>query len=592
MNIEKLIETSGKLLWSRLSFKKHDIKLIKSIIDLLSYRLTWAKYDLDHVPTGVIAPQFMSAKKAIEMIHDNATVISTGIGGNSRCSILYWAVRDRYLTQKHPAGLTWITVAGVGGRGKAPGTIEEIGVKGLVACHIAGHMETHKSLLQLADDGDLELHVLPQGVTAFLLEALGRGEKSMVSRVGLGTFLDPRTGRGSAVTSPARNTYVRAGGDETLEYTLPNIDVAAFSAPYADAEGNIYFKHAATITENRDAAIAAKRNNGKVIVEVSGIIEKSPSEIAIASSMVDAIVVNPRSTQTGGALQRKYMPMFTEGAKTDVVDGMRLLKLTNIITGITPHRGPMQDAMSRMAASLFVEEAQKGAIINLGIGLPEEVGRLLFESGIYKDLISTTESGVYGGVPTPGIYFGAAINPQKIMSSAEMFHLYEEKLDITVLGFLQVDSDGSVNVSRRGPKMMNYVGPGGFPNMVSYAKTIIFIGNWMEGANYSISGGKVKMIKGGIPKFVERVDEVTMNGKIAAREGKKVYYVTSVGIFQLTEKGLELIQVMPGIDIERDILRSCQAKIIVPKGGDIPIVGQALLTGQGFALALRGEALT
>ena len=80
MKIGKLIETSAQLIRSRISFKKQDIPLTKSLVDLLSYRLTWSKHDLDHLPPGRVSKQFMSARRAVQMIPDNATVISTGIG--------------------------------------------------------------------------------------------------------------------------------------------------------------------------------------------------------------------------------------------------------------------------------------------------------------------------------------------------------------------------------------------------------------------------------------------------------------------------------------------------------------------------------
>ena len=221
----------------------------KLLAHILRWRLTWDRRDTAYVAPEPLPDKFKSARAAADMIADGACVISCGISGNARCSIFFWAVRERYEQSGYPRGLTWISVGGQGGRGRAPGTVEEVGVDGLVTRYIAGHTETAKSLLRLADAGRLELHTLPQGEMTHVIEAQGRGENEVRSRTGIGTFLDPRVGRGSPVTENATMQFARADGDE-IAYTLPPIDVALFSAPYADRDGNIYFHNAATITEN------------------------------------------------------------------------------------------------------------------------------------------------------------------------------------------------------------------------------------------------------------------------------------------------------------------------------------------------------
>ena len=186
-----------------------------------------------------------------------------------------------------------------------------------------------------------------------------------------------------------------------------------------------------------------------------------------------------------------------------------------------------------------------------------------------------------------GIFFGASINPEKILSSARMFHLIYEKLDITLLGLLQVDSKGDVNVSKRGEGPINYVGPGGFTDMTVAAKTIIFIGTWMLGAHTEIQEGKIVITKPGQSKFIDKVDEITFSGSEALQHGKKVYYCTNVGVFQLTERGMELIEVMPGIDIQKDIINGCSMKIVPTEPGRVSVVSESIVTGKGFKLQWR-----
>jgi len=553
----------------RMESGNRDVKLVRSILQMLYFRLTWRKHDLDYVPSMKLPGKFMSARQAAKLIPDESCVISTGIAGNGRCSIFYWAIRDRFLKTGSPARLTWVSVSAQGGREQAPGTIEELAVPGLITCHIGGHLETHKALLKLADKGSMEVHTMSQGVLSHLIEGQARNAFSLVSRVGVGTFLDPRTGTGTCVVPGRIQSLVRVSGGR-LEYRLFPIDVALLSAPYADAEGNIYFNHASTITENWEAARAAKANGGTVLATVCSIMERTDAEISIPSSLVDAIVVNPRNEQTGGVLQRSYFPMFTEGSRIDLRSAYNLVKLANIFTGITPMRDDSDLAVAREAASILLKETRPGSLINIGVGLPEEVCRCLFESGLYRQFIFTTESGAYGGLPVSGMYFGAAINPVRLLSSCEIFRMYEHRLDTAVLGFLQVDSSGNVNVSRRGRLAADYVGPGGFTDIVTYARTLIFIGKWMEGAAYRLKKGMFSIKKPGERKFVDRVDEVTFNGQEALAAGKKVYYVTNVGVFRLTSAGLTLIKVMPGIDRDKDILRQSGAKIVIPAETDGP----------------------
>ncbi len=555
-----------------------------ALAHVLKWRLTWDKYDLDYESSNVNNLKFVSARKAAGLIKDSDVCISSGMAGNGRCSIFYWAIRDSYLTNNHPKNLTWVSVSAQGGRGKAPGTVEELDPPGLVDKYLSGHVETAKSLLKSAEEGNIELHTFPQGEMVYLLEAQARGEETIDSKTGVGTFLDPRAGSGSSITPNPTQEYITVSekDSEKLSYRLPKIDVAVFSAPYADREGNIYYQDAAVITENTESALAAHKNGGKVIVAVSGIIEKNEKEISLPAHIVDAIVVNPWNEQTASIKQKKFWNMFTKGAEVDEKDAIDKLRMVNRLMGITPKRGIVENALSRMATSLFVKEVEKDSLINFGIGLPEEVGRHLLEGGLYKDIICSSETGVYNGLPTPGAYFGGAINPKKILSSIWMYNHYKENLDVAVLGLMQVDSEGNVNVSKRGSRVSDYVGPGGFINITSSAKTIIFIGSWMAKAKMVIKDGAMRIKEPGIVKFVDKVDQVTFSGKQALKKGKRVFYVTNVGIFKLTKRGLELIQVTPGINIQRDIVERSNARIIIPRGKSIPVVPHDVMTGIGF----------
>ena len=543
--------------------------------------MQWDRRDLDFVPPGVVGGKFVTGREAAALIPEEATVISCGMAGNARCSAFYWAISEHFARSGRPRGLTWISVGAQGGRGKAPGTVEELAAPGLVSRYISGHVETAKALLSLARAGKLDIHVLPQGEMALLIDGQSRGAQTLRSRTGVGTFLDPRCGPGSAIACRDGLQLIEAHGDE-LEYRLPPIDCALFSASCADRHGNVYLTDMATLTETREAVGAARHNGGLVMAVVAGLTEPDPRAPSVSADQVDAIVVNPWNEQTVMARQREPWRLFCVGGDGDDHRAIEKLRFINRVLHITPTRDAVAVSLGRLGAALFAEVAPRGAHINIGVGFPEEVCRELYESELRDDLTFTTETGVFGGLPTPGIYFGAAVNPDRFESSAWMFRHYRERLDVAVLGFLQVDSHGNVNASRRGQSITDYVGPGGFPTIVDCASTVICVGTWMTGATWELADGGLRLRRAGRPKFVEAVDEVTFNGRRALEDGKQVYYVTDVGVLRLAEAGLIVDRLMPGVDLQRDVLENTTARLLVPE--DVSRVPEMVLTGRGFAL--------
>jgi len=560
------------------------ITSIKLLSHILKWRFTWNRKNLDFKAAGTNNHKFMSAMEAIKLIPDGATVFSSGLGGNTRCSVWFWATERSFRETGHPRNLTHINIGAQGGRGKVPGTIEEIAKnKGCVTRYIAGHLETAKAMLKLADLGQLELHTFPQGIESLLVEAQSRGIFEIETETGVGTFLDPRIGNGTVVIPGTGKSLTEVSGDK-LRYRLPKIDIAYFTAPAADREGNIYIRNCCMYTESYESALAARANGGKVLVSVAEIIEKDEKDIFLSVDKVDAIVVHPYNEQAASIPQLKYWEMFTEGAKVDKKDAIEKLKFINQVLGITPKRGQVENALARLGGSVFTRYVKKCSNIVVGVGLPEEVSRLIYEGGLFDDITFMSETGVIGGLPAPGIFFGAGINPKEIMSSAQTFHLCYEHLDATILGILEADSHGNINVSKRGKGAINYVGPGGFPDFCAAAETIIFVGSWMAGAVMSIENGKLVIEKPGKHKFISKVDEITMSGEETLKKNKTVLYVTNVGVFKLTARGMELIEVMPGINIKNDIIDSCPMKVHLPESGDVPVVEASIVTGQGFKL--------
>jgi len=266
-------------------------------------------------------------------------------------------------------------------------------------------------------------------------------------------------------------------------------------------------------------------------------------------------------------------------------EGLERIRFINKIMGITPIRTPINSVLARVAATQVVQYAFKGCFVNIGVGLPEEVCCLLYDNWLLDDDITLfTEAGIVGGIPTPGMFFGGAISPREMIDASALFMRAQERLDLAVYGALQIDGEGNVNVSKRGEGILNYVGPGGFIDLSSHAKVIIFMATWMAHADIVITDTGIKIENPGKPKFVDRVDEISFNGSVALGKGQKVIYITEPGIFELTTRGMELKAVMPGIDIPKDILDATPMKVVLPEKGDIPVVTMNVVTGKDFNL--------
>lgn len=562
------------------------LSIIKQFIH---WRLTWDKRNTHYAYTVPDNPKFMGPRDAIKLVKDGDVVGITGLGANMRPCIMYWAMRELFEETGHPRDLTVVAPGGFGGRGKVPGTPEEIGQEGLVTRFFTGHAETFKNMLRLADDGKLELQIIPQGTLILLLAAMADGADHLDIQAGVGTFIDPRTGRGTPLANSDKQ-YVEPV-DGKLRFQCPPINVTLFNAPAADRQGNIYVKDCAMIGESHEMARLARRNGGKVLVNVGKIVEPGYDDVFLTADEVDAIVYYPKTEQSGSIYHRKPWKSFTTNSDMPLEEGIARVRFVNKLVGVTPQRTPVDEVTARMAAKVFSEHMHKGALVNFGVGMPEEVSRLLLETGAFHEMTGFTESGVFGGVAAPGIFFGAGINPTEIVPSAEAFRRMYKSLDATVLGFLQVDSQGNINVSKRGDKAINYVGPGGFVDITTCARNIFFVGSWMANAKMSIVDNKLAIEKQGPVKFMDRVDEVTFNGAEALRRGQRVFYITNVGIFRLTERGVELVCVMPGVDVQKDILQASTMRILLPEHGEVPIVEEQIITGKGYHLHLREEPL-
>ena len=548
---------------------------------------TWNKKDL-HYPSPVKDnPKFMTAWEAVKLIPNGANIAISGMAGNQRCSLLLWGIRDMFLKEGRPRDLTILCLGGQGGRGKVPGTVEELAIEGLNTRMVTGHTETFKGQLQLAHEDKIELHCSLIGMITQIFKAQGEGRNYFITATGTGPYVDPRTGHGTNVWPPGAEQFVEVTEDGRLKYSLPLIDTAVFSAPAADPKGNIYFKGASVLGESESIAKAAKYNGGRTLVNVGRMVEEGYDDEYLPAEYVDAVVYWPGTEQAATIKHKKYWNCLTPHSTMSTDEGLARVRLVNKTLRVMSTRSPIDDVLARLATKVFAENARKGDIVDIGIGLPEEVARLLYESGVMKQLNMMTEAGAIGGVAAPGVFFGAAVNPDELIPSVEAFERMYKRLDWVILGVLEADSQGNVNVSKRGEGPLNHVGPGGFIDLVSCAKSILFCTAWGARARIEIKDKKVNILDPGKPKFVDKVDEITFNGQEALKHGKKVYYATQVGAFKLSEGGMELIYVLPGIDIQKDIIDASEMKVVLPEDGNVPVIGEDVITGEGFQFELQ-----
>lgn len=570
-----------------------DVSELEPLLHLARSRVVGIEGDLDFTPAlgaafQKITPKILSARQAAKLIRPKQKILSTGFGGIARPSIFYIALASHAKVTKRPLGLTWITVTAAGARGQAPGSIEEMAIPGLIERYITAHIETVPKFFPLAKSGQMKIHTLPQGILTELVRTLTVGETTVISKTGFGTFLDPQSCNGKGSCAFGSEPSLATRQKDSMVYSIPPIDVAVITASFADKEGNLYADGSAAISEIVDAAHAARANHGRVIAVVQNVRENAGARKLLTSDAVDHIVVHPQYEQLAGlSLDNAweiFLPQKTEVPHEKKMQAYKAVRLVNAVAGITSKRNAMSSVLARTAARLVQESIREGDVINLGVGLPEEVGGIFAAEGLDEKVVFSVESGALGGIPSPGVFFGSALYPRTIEASFDTFARYRTNLAATVLGFLQIDRAGNVNVSKRGASDEGIIGPGGFIDICEGAKTIVFVGNFKARGKTHLEGGYVQIAEAGEPKLVPVLDEVTFNAARALEKKKRVFYVTDFGVMALTADGLCLTHIFPGVDWQA-VEMSLQIPVRV--SAQLETLDTSVVTGEGFRLEVR-----
>ena len=491
-------------------------------------------------------PKFLDADEAVKLILDGQTVGTSGFRFAASPEELFQSLGRRYQQEGHPRDLSLVFASAQGDSSRTSG-LDHLAQPGMLRRVIGGFFGVTPKLNAMVISNVVAAYNLPQGQLTRLYHSIGTRQPGLLTRVGLHTFIDPRLGGGKMnnVVTEELIEVMEAAGAEYLFYRSFPIHVVLIRATTSDEYGNLSMEHEAVRLEASPLACAARASGGIVIAQVERVVDRHtlhPRMVEVPGYMVDVVVVSREPEITHRQTVRNvYTPAYCGEVRAP-----------------SASVAPLPAGPRRIIARRGVMELREGAVVNLGSGIPEGIGSILFERDESDMVYLTLESGVGGGVPETQPDFGVAINPDSIIRHDDQFCFYNSGgIDTAFLGFAQVGGGGNVNVSRFSGQI---VGCGGFIDIAQNAKEVVFCGTFNSG------GLEVEVGKSGLRifregrhrKFVTEVEQITFNGRHALSNGQKVLYVTERCVFRLVTEGMLLAEIAPGVDLRKDILGQMQ----------------------------------
>lgn len=482
--------------------------------------------------------RIIRAEEAAALVGNGATIVVGGSGsGHAVPDALMAAVEARFLSEGKPEGITSVHPVGLGNRGDLGAG--HFAHERLLKRIVCGTFVDSPRIGTLALEDRIEAYTLPQGVLSQLMREIAGGRPGLVTHVGLHTFVDPR--HGGARQSP-RSTedlveVVELAGREWLFFKAFPIDVAFLRGTTADESGNVTMEEEAVYGEMLSMAQATRRSGGIVVVQVKRLAKAGTlpaRQVKIPGLLVDYVVVEPAQKQT---FQTDYNPSYA-GVLRVPLSGFPHLSLT-----------PRKVVARRCAMEL-----RPGAVCNIGAGICTGIGLVAAEEELIERITLTNEQGLIGGAPGFDLEAGAAWNYDAIVDQPYQFDFYDGGgLDVAFLSFVEVDGAGNVNISRFKDRI---VGIGGFVNISQNAKTVVFAGTFTAGGlEVAFEGGRMRIVREGrFRRFVGGVEQLTYNADVGAARGQRTLYVTERAVFEVRDGALELLEIAPGVDLERDVL--------------------------------------
>jgi propionate CoA-transferase len=491
----------------------------------------------------MIKANFISAQEAADMVGDGKTICPIAMTLVSASESVLKALERRFLETGHPNNLTLLHSCGQSDRDRG---IQHFAHEGFVKRIIGSHWGLQPRWMDMIANEQVEAYCLPQGQIAQLYRSMACGLPGKMSKVGLGTFIDPRVEggkmNGRTKKLPDIIDVIQVKGEEYLLYNNIPIDYCLIRGTCCDEMGNLTTDEEAIKLEVLPGVLAAKRFGGKVIAQVKHVAQTgtlNPKSVTVPGVFIDAVVVcdDPLNDhrQTSSWF---FDPSYSGQLRVPQGD-------------IEAPPFNVRKFIARRAAM----EVYPGCVINLGTGIPNDmVGKVCNEEGVSDDIMITVESGIYGGVQAGGIDFGIGQNLYAMISHPEQMDYYNGTgVDVTFMGAGELDAEGNVNSTKMGKRC---TGAGGFIDITQNAKKVVFCATFNTGGTeYEFKNNSIRITKeGSVRKMVKQAAQISMNGKMAREKGQRVIFVTERAVFELVREGVMLTEIMPGIDLQKDVL--------------------------------------